>query len=90
MNRGNTSLETQFYIGQVFTMDLKDFESAITLYLGMLEKYPEVPDVLLALMQTYAQADRIDEAIDFLNGWLENNPLDSKARELLELLKEQV
>jgi len=90
LNRGNTSLETQFYIGQVFTMDLKDFESAITLYLGMLEKYPEVPDVLLALMQTYAQADRIDEAIDFLNGWLENNPLDSKARELLELLKEQV
>ena len=90
LNRGNTSLATQFYIGQVFTMDLKDFESAITLYLGMLEKYPEVPDVLLALMQTYAQADRIDEAIDFLNGWLENNPLDSKARELLELLKEQV
>ncbi len=87
--RGDISIETQFYIGQVYTMDMKDFDSAITLYLDMLEKYPEVPDILLALMQTYAQADRIDEAIEFLNGWLENNPLDSKARELMQLLQEQ-
>lgn len=84
----NITIENLFYIGQLYSQDLGDFEKAISIYIDLKSQYPEEFEVVLALVQAYSQLDRHNEAIDLLNKWLMLHPDHPQALQWLGLLEE--
>jgi len=48
-----------------------------------------VYDIMITLVQLYAQEGQNAKAVSILSGWLINNPNDKKAQEMLNMLKRQ-
>ena len=86
--REDVSLETQMYIGQILINEFNDYESAIQHYEKLFNEYPYISDFLYTLVQTYAKADRNEDAIEKLNFWIQSHPNDSQAIEWLSILTE--
>ncbi len=82
------TIENLFYIGQLYSQELKDFDKAISVYLELKTQYPEEFEVIMALVQAYSQSDRKEEAIDLLNEWLMLHPDHPQALQWLGLLEE--
>ena len=89
-NEDDLDLQTQFYIAQIYVNDLKDFDSAILLYIDMKKIYPEIPDIRYGLIEAYAQQNKFGLAISEIEDWLKINPTDERALQMKEYLKEQL
>ena len=86
--REDVSLETQMYIGQILINEFNDLDGAIKHYEGLFNEYPYISDFLYTLVQTYAKADRNEDAIERLIYWIQSHPNDSQAIEWLSILTE--
>ena len=89
-NKNDLDLQTHFYIAQIYVNDLNDFENGILIYNDMKRIYPTIPDIRYALVEAYAQQNKIQLAIDELNEWLTLNPNDDRALQMKEYLKERL
>ena len=88
MQREDISIETVFYVGQMYLTELNDSDMAIKHFEEMNKSYKNIPDITYALVQAYAQADRLNDAQEVLENWILINPNDSKAKEMLSILKQ--
>ncbi|MBC8214780.1 MAG: DUF2723 domain-containing protein [Candidatus Marinimicrobia bacterium] len=87
LNRPGLPMDTKYYVGQLYLTELRDFNKSIEIFSELHTKHKSVPDFMTALVQVYAQADSISEAISVLENWLISYPADNEAREMLKLLK---
>jgi len=87
LDRPGLPLDTKYYVGQLYFTELMDFEKSIEIFNELYEQHKNVPDFMIALVQAYAQSDKIYEAISVLENWLISHPSDTEAREMLNLLK---
>ena len=88
--KADLDLQTQFYIAQIYVNDLKDFDSAVLIYVDMKKQYPLIPDIRYALIETYAQQNKIQLAINEIENWLLIQPDDDRAKQMMEYLKERL
>ena len=89
-NKKDIDLQTNFYIAQIYVNDLNDFETGIIIYNDMKKLYPSIPDVRYALIEAYAQLNKIQLAINEVDEWLLVNPNDTRALQMKEYLKERL
>ncbi len=89
-NKKDLDLQTHFYIAQIYVNDLQDFENGIKIYNNMKYIYPTIPDIRYALVEVYAQQNKIQLAIDEINEWLLINPNDDRALQMKEYLQERI
>ena len=89
-NKKDLDLQTNFYIAQIYVNDLNDFETGIIIYNDMKKLYPSIPDVRYALIEAYAQLNKIQLAINEVDEWLLVNPNDNRALQMKEYLKERL
>ena len=89
-NKKDLDLQTNFYIAQIYVNDLNDFETGIIIYNDMKKLYPSIPDVRYALIEAYAQLNKIQLAINEVDEWLLVNPNDTRALQMKEYLKERL
>ncbi len=84
-----TSLETQYYLGQMYLTDLQMPERAIPVFKKLYDDptYAQYYEIVIALVQAYSQADQQDEAIQILEKWILDHPDDQNARSSLKLLQ---
>ena len=88
--KNDLDLQTHFYLAQIYVNDLKDFESGIIIYHDMKKIYPNIPDIRYALVETYAQQNKIQLALNEIDEWLLINPNDDRALQMKEYLKERL
>ena len=89
-NKPDLDLQTNFYIAQIYVNDLKDFDNGIAIYSDMKKKYPVIPDIRYALIEAYAQQNKIEMAISEIQEWLTIEPHDERAKQMMEYLKERL
>ena len=89
-SKKDLDLQTSFYIAQIYVNDLKDFDSGILIYIDMKRDYPTIPDIRYALIEAYAQQNKIESALFEIEEWLLINPNDEKAKQMKEYLKERL
>ena len=89
-NKNDLDLQTHFYLAQIYINDLKDFESGIVIYHDMKKIYPTIPDIRYALVEAYAQQNKIQLALNEIDEWLLINPNDDRALQMKEYLKERL
>ena len=89
-SKKDLDLQTSFYIAQIYVNDLKDFDSGILIYIDMKRDYPTIPDIRYALIEAYAQQNKIEAALFEIEEWLLINPNDEKAKQMKEYLKERL
>ena len=89
-SKKDLDLQTSFYIAQIYVNDLKDFDSGILIYIDMKRDYPTIPDIRYALIEAYAQQNKIEAALFEIEEWLLINPNDEKAEQMKEYLKERL
>ena len=77
---------TKIYIGQIYMNEFDDTNASIEYYQNLYDEYPYISEILYILVQTYAKADRQDEAREMLEIWLRSNPNDSQAIDWLSIL----
>ncbi|MBZ0267912.1 DUF2723 domain-containing protein [bacterium] len=82
--------DIRVYIGLGFLATRADrWEEALDWYLRGLRVDPRSPDILSGLYQAYMNLGRLQDAQNVLERWLQFNPNDTSARELLSELKTQ-
>jgi len=90
VEREDVSLETKMYVGQIYLNELQDYEAAIAHFEELFDEYPYISDFLYTLVQTYAKADRLEDAKEKLDYWLLSHPNDSQAMEWLSILNQTI
>ena len=88
-NRKDLDLEDKFYIGQIYINELEDYEESIEYHEILYNEYPYLPDIVYSLVQSYAKAEKQDDAKRTLEIWLHSNPNDSQAIDWLSILNKQ-
>ena len=88
-NRKDLSLESKVYIGQIYMNEFADADACIKYHQNLYNEYPYIPDILYALVQSYAKGDQHDDAREVLELWLSSHPNDSQAIDWLSILNLQ-
>jgi len=88
-NEKELSLETRYYMGQIYLNDLSDYPAAIRIFKKLYEmpEYTGIQEIMLSLVQAYSRNDQKDEATAILENWLIINPNDSEAIKMIDVLK---
>jgi len=83
------SLETRYYLGQMYLTDLQRPDSAVTVFKKLYADpaYAQYYEIVFALVQAYSQSGQRDEAIKVLETWILDHPDDKNARSSLKLLQ---
>jgi len=84
--RKDLSIESKVYIGQIYMSEFEDSEENINYHKNLYDEYPYIPDFLFTLVQAYAKAERISDAVELLEEWLGSHPNDSQAVDWLSIL----
>ena len=56
----------------------------------MKKLYPTIADIRYALVEAYAQQNKIELAISEIQEWLAIDPNDERAKQMIEYLKERL
>jgi len=85
------SLNTEYYIGQIYLNTLEDYPSAIRVFnkLHSRPEFADIPEVMEGLVQAYSRNGQVDDALSILENWVIMHPEDLEAKEMLNYLKKE-